>query len=132
MAATGLGLGTHALGTTSVDIVPARNVKDISEASLQSNNDIKAVVSGMPNVLAGSVITMDQCVRNLKVYTDCSIVYALMAASTHPARCLGIYPKKGSLDIGSDADFVLLDNDLHVQATIIKGEIMYKTSQVFN
>ena len=42
-----------------------------------------------------------------------------------PARSIGCYPQKGSLQIGTDADLVLWDEDLGVSATIIGGEPVF-------
>ena len=48
------------------------------------------------------------------------------AASLHPAQVLGLETKKGTLHYGADADMVLLDENLHVMATVIAGEIVYR------
>ena len=47
---------------------------------------------------------------------------ALLAATLHPAQAIGIDHHKGTLSVGSDADFILLDEHLHVKATYIAGE----------
>ena len=44
------------------------------------------------------------------------------AASLHPAQLLKIDDHKGSLEFGKDADFILLDDNLQVQATYIAGQ----------
>jgi len=44
----------------------------------------------------------------------------------HPAQLLGIEKYKGTLDYGSDADFVLLDSQLNVRATYIAGKLVWK------
>jgi len=43
------------------------------------------------------------------------------AASLHPAKLLKINDHKGSLEFGKDADFILLNDKLQVQATYIAG-----------
>lgn len=57
---------------------------------------------------------------------DCGLEYALEAASLHPALVLGIENQKGSLNFGTDADFVMLNDDLDVLSTWIAGECVYK------
>ena len=69
---------------------------------------------------------MDHCVRHFKSATGCSTAMALQAASLHPAQVLGIERHKGTLEYGADADMVLLDHELCVQATYIAGEIVWK------
>jgi N-acetylglucosamine-6-phosphate deacetylase len=78
------------------------------------------------NTLAGSVATMDECVRNLLSSTNCTLVEALKCASQHPARLTGRFPELGSLEPDSYADFVLLDDSesaegLAVKATFVQG-----------
>ncbi|GAB5366431.1 hypothetical protein AAMO2058_001143000 [Amorphochlora amoebiformis] len=107
MSAMGLGEGEFKLGGANVTI--RRNKATVNNGS----------------VLAGSIATMDSCVRNFKSFTGCSSVEALKAASLNPAKVLGIQQKKGQLDIGCDADMVLLDEDLMVKATFVGGECAY-------
>ncbi|MHB1651013.1 MAG: amidohydrolase family protein [Desulfitobacteriaceae bacterium] len=51
--------------------------------------------------------------------------HALRMASENPARAIGVFEKKGSLSPGKDADIVVLENDLSVRLTMIKGQIVY-------
>lgn len=81
------------------------------------------------DTIAGSIVTMDSCVRTLIEYTDCSIEEALEAASSRPAQVLGIADRKGTLDFGADADFVLLDDQLCVRQTYIAGELVFDALQ---
>ncbi|OZJ02931.1 hypothetical protein BZG36_04122 [Bifiguratus adelaidae] len=60
--------------------------------------------------LAGSVITMDACIRNFVAFTKCTLVEAIEAATLHPAQLLGIVDRKGSLNVGRDADLVFIDD----------------------
>lgn len=78
------------------------------------------------NTLAGSLASLDDCVRLFAKETGCGPELALEAASLHPAQMLGIVDKKGSLDFDSDADFIMLDDDLNVKATYIAGECVYR------
>lgn len=49
-------------------------------------------------------------------------------ASLNPVKLLGIDKSKGSLSDGKDADFIVLDDNLVVQATFIKGKNVFKKS----
>ncbi|KAH8041517.1 hypothetical protein HPB51_016962 [Rhipicephalus microplus] len=55
----------------------------------------------------------------------CTSVEALESASLHAAEVLGIQKRKGTLDFGADADFVVLDSNLHVLSTWIAGECVW-------
>lgn len=87
----------------------------------------KAYVAGT-NTLCGCIAPLDECIRIFKRATNCSTVYAIEAASLHPAKCLGIEAQKGTLNYGGDADFVLLDEELHVKSTWIAGECVYQNN----
>lgn len=53
-----------------------------------------------------------------------SITDALKVITTNPAKSLKIWPAKGSLGIGSDADIVVLDKDLNIEYVFAKGRCM--------
>lgn len=79
--------------------------------------------------LAGSVATMDDCVRNLITATNCTLVEALKCATEHPARLLGTYPLNGgSLYHGARADFVIIDDNINPIATFINGDLAWSSS----
>ncbi|KAG6828255.1 hypothetical protein H0H92_008643 [Tricholoma furcatifolium] len=72
--------------------------------------------------LAGSVVTLDACVRNFSRFTGCSLGEAIKCATFNPAKCLGIENRKGTLRPGADADFVVLDRRGTVLSTWVKGK----------
>jgi N-acetylglucosamine-6-phosphate deacetylase len=71
--------------------------------------------------LAGSILTLDQAVRNVVTLAGASVPQALHMASEVPAQILGL-KTKGRLIVGADADLVLFDERLGVQSTFIAGE----------
>jgi len=75
-------------------------------------------------VLAGSVLRMDDAVRNLIAFTGCTIAEASIAASTTPARLIG-RTDIGVIRIGARADLVLLDADRRVTMTMIGGDVVH-------
>ena len=109
MAAMGLPSGEHThIGKQAVTVVDGPGGRR------------RAVVRGT-EVLAGSIATMDQCVREMRRATGCGVVEAVEAGSLHPAQVLGL-DRKGRLDVGCDADILLLDDDLTLQGVWIGGE----------
>ena len=71
---------------------------------------------------------MDECVRNFLKSTRCTVVEAIECATLHPAQLLGISDRKGTLNYDSDADFLLLTDDLHVQATFVHGKLAWQNA----
>ncbi|CCM05876.1 uncharacterized protein FIBRA_08113 [Fibroporia radiculosa] len=78
------------------------------------------------DTLAGSVVTLDKCVRNFSRFTGCSLGEAIKCATFNPAKCLGIENKKGTLRPGADADLVVLDRQGNVLSTWVKGQEVWK------
>ncbi|XP_034114269.1 N-acetylglucosamine-6-phosphate deacetylase [Drosophila albomicans] len=111
----GLVLVTDAISALGLE----EGVHHIGQLPLQVKQG-KAFIAGT-ETLCGSIAPMDECVRIFHKATDCSQVYAIEAASLHPAKCLGIERQKGTLDFDSDADFILLDDELQLLSTWIAG-----------
>lgn len=75
--------------------------------------------------LAGSVLTMEQAVKNMKAITNCSLEEIVAMSSSNAARQLQA-TTKGHIAVGYDADLVLVDSELTVQKTIRNGKIVYE------
>jgi N-acetylglucosamine-6-phosphate deacetylase len=84
----------------------------------------------LPNgKLAGSVLTLDQAVRNVVEWAGVDVAQACRMASEVPARLLGL-SSKGRLAVGCDADLVLLDDAGGVLATFREGRCVYRKETV--
>ncbi len=55
------------------------------------------------------------------------MVEALESATLHPAELLNITDTKGTLGYNSDADFLLLNDDLDLVQTYIAGERVWSS-----
>jgi N-acetylglucosamine-6-phosphate deacetylase len=75
--------------------------------------------------LAGSVLTMDEAVRNL-VASGASLADAVRAASTAPARLLG-RSDLGELRPGAPAHLTVLDDELRPVRTLVAGSEAFAT-----
>ena len=76
--------------------------------------------------IAGSVLRLNNAVRNVRDHTNLPLEQIVRMASLNPARAIGVADRKGSLEAGKDADIVLTDADFQVQRTIIGGETVYE------
>jgi len=106
MAALGMAAGVHLLGDFEVTV-------DEASARLADGT------------LAGSILSLDQALRNLIAFTGCTLSDALATITTTPARALGLAHERGRIAPGYVADLVLLTPDLGVQMTVAGGEIIY-------
>lgn len=75
--------------------------------------------------LAGADIDMLSSVRFVHETLGLSLGEALRMASLYPAEAAGMAATKGRLQPGMDADFLLIDGDLALQATYIGGVQVY-------
>lgn len=80
--------------------------------------------------LAGSVLKMNNAIKNMMTYTQCTLKEAVKMGSENPAKHLGFYHRKGSIDVGKDGDFVVLDENFDVVMTVCRGEIIYKIGDI--
>jgi N-acetylglucosamine-6-phosphate deacetylase len=86
---------------------------------------VDETIAKLPDgTIAGSVLTLDQAVRNVMAWAGVGVAEACRMASEVPARVLGL-PSKGRLAAGFDADLVLLDGELRVRATFREGRRVY-------
>ncbi|NNC23096.1 N-acetylglucosamine-6-phosphate deacetylase [Salinisphaera sp. USBA-960] len=97
-------------------------VYDLGGQQVTVNNGMAQLDDGS---LAGSVLTLDQALRNLIEATDCSLYDAIRMVSTNAAQDLGVIDRKGTLAPGKDADFVVLDAQLNVRLTVCRGRPVY-------
>jgi hypothetical protein len=73
---------------------------------------------------AGSIATMDRCLRTLVQKYNIPLHTASRLLSLSPAKRMGIDNKKGSLELGKDADLVIVDENLQVKCVIVDGEVV--------
>jgi len=61
--------------------------------------------------------------------THCSLSDISAMLSYNPARSVHLADRKGSLQVGHDADLVIYDRSLQLQATICRGELAYASEE---
>lgn len=105
MAACGLGPGTYPLGTMQVTV-------DEESARLEDGT------------LAGSILTMDQALRNLVDWSECTPAEAIHMMTAVPARLLDD-SSRGRLVVGARADITTWSADLQATNTIVGGQLRW-------
>ena len=75
--------------------------------------------------LAGSVLTMTQAVKNMLLFTGCTLSDLIVLTSKNPALVLNIFNQCGSITAGKNADLVVLNENYDVVLTIVRGRIAY-------
>ena len=102
-SATGMPDGKYPLGTLNVEVKDGKVQRD--------------------GKLAGSVLIMDGAVRNAMRFAGWDLQSTVGIASANPAKVTGSI-RKGVLEAGADADFVVLNPGGDVQATVINGALV--------
>ena len=104
MMATGLEDGEYSLGGQAVTV----------RGNLATLHD---------GTIAGSATNLMDCVRSA-VRMGIPLGQAVQAASTNPARALGIEHDYGSLEAGKLANVVLLDDELNIHTILLRGRML--------
>ena len=79
------------------------------------------------SAFAGSVATADRLVRNMIKLAKVPLPDAVKMMTQTPARIIGVEHKKGSLEVGKDADLILFDDDVTICLTMIEGRVVYNS-----
>lgn len=75
--------------------------------------------------LAGSVLLMNNGLRNIKKVLGVTLEETIDFATINPARNIYVDDKKGSIKVGKDADFAVIDEDFNVYKTIRGGNVIF-------
>ena len=102
--AAGLPDGNYHLGVNDVVVVDG-------DAKLASNG-----------TRAGSTLTQDVALKNMRRWLPYSLEEILPTLSENPAKEMGLWDRKGSLETGKDADVVLLDDNDNVIHVFARGK----------
>ena len=76
--------------------------------------------------LIGTALGLSELLKRLISFTGCGLDVAVKTVTENPAKVLGLADRKASIAVGKDADLVLLNDDLSVQATIVGGRIVFE------
>lgn len=71
--------------------------------------------------LAGSVLTLNQAVKNFVEITKAPLYEVINLVSLNPARIIGIEGEKGSIEVGKDADIIVFDENIEMKMVFVEG-----------
>ena len=117
---------------------------EIMELALEADVDIEQI--SLSSDSNGSMPVFDEQgevvkltigdIRNL--YTECKDLVAkgfslddvLKLVTVNPAKRVGIFQRKGSLEEGKDADLLILGDDLEIESVMAKGELLVHQAEI--
>lgn len=74
---------------------------------------------------AGTLLTLDEAVRQLKDHTEYPLYEIVKMATWNPARYCGVEDRKGRIAAGYDADFLLFDDNIAMKKVVIGGKCVF-------
>lgn len=101
-----------ALRNGIVDTVGTDHVANRLEMKL-GNGDLWDALAGFPGIATMLPVLLDRGVNQDRI----SIERVAEVTSYNTARIFGMYPQKGTIEVGSDADLVVVDLDLQKTVT---------------
>ncbi len=112
-------------------ITDSMRAKHLPDGESELGGQLVIVKNGearlVDGTLAGSVLKMNDAVKNIHKSVGVSLETAVDFATANPAKNLGVYDKMGSIKEGKQANFTVLDKDtFEVLLTVRKGKIIYK------
>lgn len=80
----------------------------------------------MDHTMAGSEWPINHNVKTLINNVGVSRKDAIQMATLNPARIIGLESTKGSIEPGKDADIIVVDRDMKVYMTFVKGKLLFE------
>lgn len=75
--------------------------------------------------IAGSTAQLNQCVNNMHNWTEANLAESVQMASLIPARTIGLENELGSLEEGKQANLIVIDKEVNVYLTMVRGKIVH-------
>ncbi len=118
------------LGTDRVvlitDAMAAAGFKDGQYGLVGNDVFVKDNRATLANgTLAGSIATLNQCVRNVHQLAGYPLLEAVKMASLNPCRAMGFADRLGAIYPGKDASLTVIDEQVNVYLTMVKGQVVY-------
>ena len=112
-------------------ITDSMRAKHLPDGESELGGQLVIVKNGearlVDGTLAGSVLKMNDAVKNIHKSVGVPLETAIDFATANPAKNLGVYDKMGSIKEGKQANFTVLDKEtFEVLLTVRKGVVIYK------
>jgi dihydroorotase len=111
-----------ALRAGTVDIVATDHAPHLPAEKEKGLEDIWAAPGGFPGVQTMLPLMLEATAAGRIGITD-----IVRVCSARPAQLFGLYPRKGAIDVGSDADIVIVDPD---RSEFIRNEDQYSKAKI--
>ena len=110
-------------------ITDAMRAKHMPDGESELGGQLVIVKGGearlVDGTLAGSVLKMNDAIKNVVTKVGVPFLRAVDSATINPAKTLGIDNKLGSIKVGKNASFAIMNVDYSIEATIRNGKVIY-------
>ena len=111
-------------------ITDSMEAKHLPDGEYELGGQKVFVVNGAARLengtLAGSVLTLNKAVYNIKNVLNIPLIDAIDMATINPAKNLEYDDIYGSIKVGKRANFAVVDEEMNVYMTVVEGEVRYK------
>lgn len=77
--------------------------------------------------IAGSSLKLYEGLRNFSKHVNKPLEELIQLVTLNQARYLGLEKSIGTLDLGKQADIVIMDLSFNISKTIVKGNVCYES-----
>ncbi len=110
------------------DAMPGAGMPDGRYELLNQVVTVKDGKAKLPDgTIGGSTCTMESCLRTMVNLAGVPLQEALRMTSLNPAKVIRMDKHLGSIEIGKEANFAVLDESFKVLMTIVKGKVVYSS-----
>ena len=81
-------------------------------------------------MLSGSLMTLENGVRNVMTHTGYGLCHAIRMASLNPAAAVGIDSEVGSIERGKKANFIIMDDAVNIKKVFLEGELAVENGKI--
>ncbi|MDP2964501.1 MAG: N-acetylglucosamine-6-phosphate deacetylase [Pelolinea sp.] len=107
--------------------LPNGEYKDKEKDRVVIKEEFRAYVKG--GTLAGSVCPLNYGLKILVYEVGLALQDALKLFCVNPAKLIGAYDYKGSIEPGKDADILIVDDNFNIHKAFINGELAYEKNR---
>lgn len=96
----------------------------------RKNGNIALIEDGVAKLpdrtaFAGSIATADRLIRTMIHIAGVPLESSVKMMTEVPAKIMGVFGERGSLETGKYADIIIFDDDIHISMTMTEGEVIF-------
>ena len=121
------GLEKICLISDHTTVTGSERYKNNEEKGIWYGPDLNYDDEGM---LAGSLMTLENGVRNVMTHTGYGLCHAIRMASLNPAMATGIDSEVGSLEVGKRANLIIMDDAVSISKVFLEGDLAVENGKL--